>query len=97
MGLALTEKGPLLTPGRVPHRPTSPTRQRPPRQRLPSDGFFERAPQPSIPIHSVDQGRASEKALTSSGSYHQMTGHPHVERADGRPIGLKCTLSDYLS
>ncbi len=40
---------------------------RPPRQRLPSDGFCERALQPSVPFcAAAHQGRASEKALASS-------------------------------
>jgi hypothetical protein len=33
-----------------------------------SDGFFERAPQPSVPFHSAHQGRASEKALALFGN-----------------------------
>jgi hypothetical protein len=38
---------------------------RPSRERLPSDGSIERAPQRSVSLHTSRQGRASDKALAS--------------------------------
>jgi hypothetical protein len=47
---------------------------RPPRQRLPSDGFFERTPHSSVSLHSAHHGRASEKALADSGTMAKVSG-----------------------
>ncbi len=73
---------------------------RPPRQLLPSDGFFERDAQHLLSALSIHTGFASEKALASSGSYDGSTepllsalhSHPNLFRtvpARCRPLGLQ--------
>jgi hypothetical protein len=52
------------------------------RERLPSDDFFERAPQSSVPPHSAPQGRASEKHARHSGETSVFGREPYLVRPE---------------
>jgi hypothetical protein len=79
------------------------TRQRPPRQRLPSDGFFEHAA-PHLPSASTTHpGVASEKALASLGRRQGSAAASWISMANRVPyffipaVKFVITVTDWLT